>query len=230
MESDFYVELLPAGIDGTVDGIWELVAALAAIGIFAMAIIEIVKLIFQPRYLLQKFIFVQWLTENNRSAAQDIIRLSTGGHERLLYQLPIERMVGQIDAAAQIALSYPSNYRNIIYALAQNADSNDLEAITADNQQAENLQSFSDARNRIANMIQRNLDALQLRIEGYWARGSQIAAVVLSTALIWIYVAPAAQDTADYLQVFAFSIAGGMVAPVAKDILGVLRTVKERSR
>ena len=78
-------------------------------------------------------------------------------------------------------------------------------------------------------MIQRNLDALQLRINGYWSRGLQIAAISTSVFLILFFVAPSATTIIEYIQVLVFSIFGGMVAPVAKDILGVLKNVRERS-
>ena len=139
-------------------------------------------------------------------------------------------MAGQINAAAQIALAYPTTYQSIVNALGQNALPIDLTTVTAGQQAASSPQAYTEARNRVSNMIQRNLDALQIRINGYWTRGLQIAAVVVSIALILIFAAPSAATGDDYFKVVVFAIFGGMVAPVAKDTLGSLKTVKDRSR
>lgn len=227
---DTFITLLENGVDGTVKNLWELMVALAAIGVLSMALIEIIRLILQPRCLVNYFFFARSLPSQHQSALDEIVLLSTGGDALLLYRLPIERMVGQINAAAQIALAYPSTYRETIFALGQNADNHDLETVVNEDLKTENPQAYAEARNRVSNMIQRNLDALQLRINGYWSRGTQFAAIGLSTALIWIFVSPSVESPNEAARFFLISVAGGMVAPVAKDILGVLDKVKERTR
>ena len=225
------INSLQDGVDTAVNNVWALVAALAGVGIFAMALIEIFRLIFQPRLFLNRAIVRRWLTTSGQVDAEaQIVKLSTGGNAYLLYSLPVERMAGQINAAAQIALAYPATYPTVITALAANSEPTDVDVVTGGQATAPSPQDYAEARNRVANMIQRNLDALQIRINGYWSRGLQVASVVVSVLLILVFLSPSAVTVEDYLRVIIFAVIGGMVAPVAKDILSTLKKVKERAR
>jgi len=225
------ISLIQSSTDEYLNRSWDLVAALAAVGVFAMALIEIFRLIIQPRWILNQSIFKRWLAQANQLKAEsEIVNLATGGSAYLLYSLPVSQMAGQINAAAQMALAYPARYPSIIRALGHNADNLDLDLLISGPTENNDLQEVASARNRVSNMIQRNLDALQIRIKGIWARSMQAAAVIVSITLILVFAITSDQEIESYSSLIVFAIFGGMVAPVAKDILAALKTVKNRSR
>lgn len=224
-------DIIQSGIDNYIGNIWNLVASLAGIGILSMAIVEIFRLIFQPRMFFNQYMFKRWLKKNCMlSAEQDIIKLSTGGSAYLLYTLPIEKMSGQINAAAQIALAYPFKYKSIIKALGFNADTDDIDNLIMDPLSIQNTQEYANARNRVSNMMQRNLDALQIQINGIWSRLMQLAGVLVSIVLIISIAGTSEYGIKNPSDLILFAVFGGMIAPVAKDILTQLTNVKNRPR
>ena len=181
----------------------------------------------------------------------EIAKLATGGDAWILFGLPAERMTGQINAAVQTALTYPEKYKKIIVALAHNADIADVVIVTSGlpkpanpieptSEERSAIEAFSNARTRVTAVIQRNLDVIQIYVADRWALINQISAVLVSTVIISIVAFPSMTIFKPQIPVVGdiiqlgkwalFSLIGGMVAPVAKDIVASLKTLRTRDR
>ena len=230
------VDKIPGGVDATVGGLWPILVSLAAVGLLSYAILEMIK-VFPVRRGVNWLFVRTWLKKSKAvapSAEADVALLAAAGEKWVMYSLPAEKLAGQINAAAQIALAYPQKYRTIIVALSQGAIADDLTIVTTGNLATGGpapADVFAAARTRVGNMIQRNLDMLQIRIDTYWTLGNQIAAVVISSVLIstYIQVNPFV-DWPTNVKWLVVAILGGMIAPFAKDMIAALKSVRDRAK
>lgn len=83
---------------------------LAAIGTLAMAFIEMLKGVLRLRLLFHRKQVTGWVTDS--AARHQLLILAAGGEHNadVLYDQPTERMMGQIQAAANLCLEYPDRY------------------------------------------------------------------------------------------------------------------------
>lgn len=237
--------------------------ALAAVGILSMALIETLKHFYSWRRSFQQSAFIELLDKraseqkeieplqedegenlspkwDSKKAFEEIVKLATAGNADALFDLPIDRFSGQVNAAMQMAISYPYIYSDMIRAMAHGAGKNDIRILCKEPQDPEaspqELKKYSDARNRVAGMAQRSLDAIQIDFGNRWAKDQHRLSVLLSVVIIagsalWYHNG---LDNPIGPRVVAFwiiiAIVGGMVAPVAKDIVTALKRIKDRPR
>ena len=137
------------------------VSGLAAVGVIAMALIELLKSVFNLRRQYQRYAFKKWLDGQSAKFAKNfaeidapqskialvqIVGLATGGDENSLFDLKIDRFAGQLNAAVQVMLAYPANFKDGIKILAVSASEADLKAFLngpAANADADARMSFS---------------------------------------------------------------------------------------
>src|SRR5882672_6362607 len=134
---------------------FPIATAMAAIGVLSMAIIQAVKDTSPMRHAFQKRFLREWLLRRAgkrfdskgirgfrdpfkraetiaatvsevKSAEKDLIRLATGGDTAAFYDLAIEQMCGQMNAAAQIVLEYPQSHSALLQLLAAQARPEDV--------------------------------------------------------------------------------------------------------
>jgi hypothetical protein len=121
----------------------------------------------------------QALPVNPDAALTDLVRLATGGHAPALYDLPIDRLAGQLSAAAQAVLDSPDRHKDLVLILATGSEADDLELVLsppplapsmvgdaqiASVEERRSAVGYIDARNRVTHQIQRNPDALQIHM------------------------------------------------------------------
>ena len=270
-----HADILQFAVDRFTELLWPAVTALAAVGILSMALLEIWKTLWHARRKFQQKNFETWIRDVARRTGRDgeraltnLIDLATAGNADALYDLPVERFSGQINAAVQIALAYPDKYSDVVGILAHKAEQSDIDIIVGPRPEAndkEGKQTYADARNRVGNLTQRSLDAIQIDIGERWARGLHIRSVIVSSVLILIAAILSYQDASpvsasggsetsasggsetsapggsEILDVImsdpggfviwvVIAIVGGMVAPVARDLVSALKTVRDRQR
>lgn len=86
---------------------------LAAVGVLAMALLEAIKGICDVRRWFHAWKLGQWI--GKRSAYEELLFLAIGDRERTdaLCAQPLEKMMGQIQAAANVALDFPEDSREL---------------------------------------------------------------------------------------------------------------------
>jgi hypothetical protein len=238
----------------------QLLFALTLAGVLTMAILQTLKDLTPVRRWFQRYWINAWLRERAASfnakkgdlpqvAADDgrstLIELSTGGAEDAFYDLQTEQLVAQMNAAAQLALDYPSvdHYYPLLCMVSEGVDVADVvlvhsvpsarAAVAADGTLPA---GYTDARTRISHRIQRNLDGVQIAMSDRWQWWLQLASIVLSTTLIEIAIfseqpsgtATTAQNVFPLFAVgLVVGIAGGYLAPVTRDLVAALQNLRK---
>lgn len=171
-------------------------------------------------------------------AEGDLFKLATDNDSDALYDLPIEQLCGQINAAAQVVLDRPSDHPDLILCLASVADPVDVarvmfppaEAKAArpldDDDARRRHDSFVDARTRVTHQVQRAIDALQITAAFRWKFILQLSSILLSGAIAGIGVWKFAPQ-AGFLAVVGIGIMGGFLAPVARDLVAALQQLRK---
>lgn len=265
-EKNDYVALglgIPESIQRMADAVsaqaLPLATALTAIGVIAMAFIQTAKDAFPIRRWFQERWVRRWLARQ-RSAApgqtpppdapappewttaeEDLIRLATGGDRKALYDLPIEQLCAQMNAAAGVVLDYPWRHEPLLRCLAAGANPDDLGVLLGARPWAEKprseqseadrraLANVVDPRNRVGHQVQRNIDALQIAAGFRWKLLLQITSIVLCGVLVvlglWRFGASA---TWSHVPLYILTaVLAGFLAPVARDLVAALQQLRK---
>jgi hypothetical protein len=175
-------------------------------------------------------------------AETDLIQLATAGDATAFYDLPIEQLAGQMNAAMQAALDYPAMHRDLLFCMADLAEPQDIVSLLAPPRdllegvrsqllpaQRSVVDQFVGARNRIAHQIQRATDGLQIAIGTSWKRRMQLWSMGLSAVLGVLALWVATRQLAAIPSVGMFVLTGilaGFFAPVARDLVTALQSLR----
>jgi hypothetical protein len=230
---------------------WPEIGLAAGTGIVAMALLQLTKDMAPLRRGSQRRWMQNWIADSvgprgergfferlrhgapvSVTKAEDrLIELATGGNEDAFYELPIEQMVAQMNAAAQVALDNPKYYFDLLAVLANGAKPDDLSMLrrgTSKTSRRSNdaTSNYLEARSRIGHWVQRNLDAIQIDFGNRWKFLMQVAAIAISIFLVELSVALAdPQSTVGtYLLAAPIGLVAGYLAPVFRDIIAALQT------
>jgi hypothetical protein len=237
-------------------------AASIAVGLLSMAIIQVFKDLLPVRRWFQQWWVRKWLEEKHSlvdkkegraligesdqvfstgTAETQLVQLATDGDANAFYNLPIEQLCGQLNAAAQAVLENPSDYKVLLLHLGARAELSDLRTLITDTAQfrtpptldsapdRSTFQAFVDARNRVGHQVQRAIDALQLSCAQRWKLWIQMIAIALSfvIALLSIQFFVDIHGTDKAKMVAAISIMGGFMAPIARDLIAGLQSLRK---
>ena len=224
---------------------------LAAIGTIAMALLELIKSVTYWRRHFHRGRLERWLAtaSDSKSAHQQLMLLAAGGpgNANVLYDQTTAKLMGQVQAAANVALDFPAKYPAFYEFIAAMPQVRELREGTDDAKtwlkfSAERMEgrprkvSITDdmqargaaqARARLGNLVSRKLDVLQNEIEFDWARLNQLWSVAGGGALLaWILLNQKPHLSPD--MVVLLSLLGGLVAPFAKDVVSALTSLRAR--
>lgn len=126
-------------------------AAMGAIGVATMALIQAAKDVFPLRRWYQRARLLAWMqqgaheaesqfdtelfqdpargTVDENRAWKDLITLSVDGDENALLDLSVEQLCGQMSAAFQVVLDYPRQYRDLLLVAGSFANPGDMNEI-----------------------------------------------------------------------------------------------------
>ena len=231
---------------------------LAAVGTVTMAFIELAKSVFDIRMHFNRWRVAKWL--GDADAVGDLELLATGEsapaarrrplagfatgelhRADVLYDQPIEKLLGQVQAAANMALDFPWRYERLYRFLAVPAGRRDeaddagawlayAKAVaTGGKPSDDDARNATQARSRIGNLVARKLDAFQNEQAYLWADYNQRVAVVSGTILL-AGLLFATKTSLPPLAVLAVSVFGGLVAPFAKDVVSALSSISVRAK
>ena len=227
-----------------------LLAAIVIVGLLTQAVIQTFKDLFPLRFKLQRKWLEAWLAgrkfgdldldedsavpkDPESKVEQDMLELATSGDAEAFYSLPIEQLCGQLNAALRAALENPVEHRILIAKFAEGAKRRDLRRffkppkslrVNPETSPEERvaIESFADARNRVAHHVERTIDGLQISVGSKWKRWLQISSYGLSIALALFGVgmywhAPSPLYALRDALVVGFL--AGYLAPIVRDIL-----------
>lgn len=232
-------------------GAFPFATALAAVGVLSMAFLQTVKDVFPLRRWFQAAWVSAWLRDQATRAGSgveavgaeaDLIRLGTSGDRAALYDLPIEQVAGQMNAAAQLVLDFPWDHEHLFRCLAAQANPDDIRTLLQSRPpargprrewSAEERSALIDARNRVTHQVQRSLDGLQISAGFRWKLYLQVASIVVSGLLVWaglmLFVTEPIDVFVRHLPLYvATAIVGGFVAPVARDLVAALEGLRKK--
>ena len=242
-----FKNLLPPLVDGFTSNILAYAVLLAAIATITMALLELVKAMLRLRLVYQERMVKAWLKKDKEhaDAYEQLVILSIAdiSLQGALFDQPTEKMMGQIQAAANVALDSPNMYPDIYSFLTktspvksseptvQNSDAQvwkdfnkDFITLPAGQMPPDRIQKATQARSRLDHFVTRKLDALQTRVNYFWARLNQTISIIGSAIFISILLHHIHVDNG--IKVFFVSIFGGMMAPFAKDVVTALSGLK----
>ncbi|MES2455541.1 MAG: hypothetical protein V4594_08375 [Bacteroidota bacterium] len=240
---------LPNSIEGFSNNILAYAMVLAAVATITMTFLELAKAAGRARYFFHKRELNLWITE--REVYKQLIRLAAGGEKRAeaFFDQPTDKMMGQIQSAVNIAIDYPAEFPSLYSFIAgevilrdseRNPFESRLESSDAtvwyfytlntrarkDEPGDEQVQLATKARARIDHFASRKLDAFQTWTEFRWARLNQFLSVGLSAGfLIYFLIIDLKVPLIPGLVLSAF---GGMMAPLAKDVVSALSGLRAK--
>lgn len=219
---------------------------LAAIGTITMALLELVKALISWRKRFHRRRIERWLraASDPQAVHDQLLLLAAGGIENVnvLYDQPTAKLLGQLQAAANVALDFPARYRDFYDFLTATPQSRDgvqdqrtwrafSEARLSGKRRTAgddgDARAAAQARARLGNLVARKLDALQNKIEYDWARYNQASSVISGALLLGaILLHEKPQMHAGMMMLLALT--GGMVAPFAKNVVSALTGLRAR--
>ena len=151
-----------------------------------------------------------------------------------LFALELDRMMGQIQDAADAALSNPAVFPDLYLFLTAGVGTEDVVtwygwASTPPVQSSEDralAKRQADTYARLRQLIRRRLDALQLTAAYRWQTLNQFASVALGAVLLFVSLLWQGPQKASVWSMVVASVLGGFVAPVAKDLVIALKKVR----
>jgi hypothetical protein len=163
-------------------------------------------------------------------------REQTGMSDQPLFDQPVAKMMGQIQAAVTVTLDFPDWYPAFYHFLVNDEGSQTQRKNAAHEANGVAISQVStrqplqngaleaaNARARVQNFVQRRLDMLQNDISYAWARVNQAAAVLISEALIFSFIIGSTQlSFKQGIAIFFVAIPLGAIAPFAKDLVSAL--------
>lgn len=238
------LEGLVGPIEGIARRILDYALLLSAVGTITMALVELLKGVTLARRHYHRFMIERWLrrAQDPAGAGAELLELAAGGKEdaAALFEQSSGKLLGQIQAAANVALDFPAAYPRLYAFLARpdpgatrRASDDDVWASFCRAELAPRrrkvgepeLRAASQARARLGNLVTRRLDALQNTIDYRWARLNQ-AVAVLGGFVFLLIVLLNRTPRLSLIQVIPVSLTGGLVAPLAKDLVSALGNLR----
>lgn len=215
------------------------VLTLNIIGAVSMGLLEIAKNLFPVRRQFQRWRLRKWFVDaacrarsNLKTVAcadiaeDQLIALGANGNGRAFYDQQPQDISTIYNATMQIALESPEAYQHLLRVTASRAKPEDITAI--ETVPSPMTQPYIEARSRVLHQCQRAIAAFEVATDFRWKWLMQIAALIISTAVTAIALSHSATKvSASFSSIVLTSLLAGFIAPVAKDLLGIIQKLKE---
>ncbi|WP_418317236.1 hypothetical protein [Piscinibacter sakaiensis] len=156
--------------------------------------------------------------------------------EFALFELELPKMMGQIQEAADAALNAPDRFPHWFAFLARGCNPEDVErwrtGIAAGSQSSDaQRKDLAELYGRIRLLVKRQLDAFQTITAYRWREWNQLYSWWLGAVLMFIAQIIASNTGGAKIEnwaiVIGISLLGGLLAPVAKDLVDALSKLKK---
>jgi hypothetical protein len=144
-----------------------------------------------------------------------------------------EGMMRTVQGAADVVLASPAAYKSLYLVLTSGAIPEDVEGwlkattegMPSDPKEARRL---ANALARLRQNVKQKLNSFQVYSSQRWASGNQLAANIVGAIVMALVLKNLETDgfTLSWLSLFILSILGGVLSPVAKDLVSALRRVR----
>jgi hypothetical protein len=239
-----------------------------AAGAGSMAIIQLAKNILGVRAFYQEYKVKRWLAGRRgpiaKPAYDDLIRAlgycktpendkspeaKLGqSEERALFNLPVEQLAAQISLAADLAVSYPSEYKNLLEALTgqpvEAATATGIEATNPPGSAGGNLPHSgksepsaspsastvnvpTDTEIRRSYQVRSGMDGLQLYVGQGWRRTVRLNAVLISGLLgvVWVRFLNI-YPSLSVAYILSGLILGGFISWFLRDLVAIVERLR----
>lgn len=157
--------------------------------------------------------------------------------EHAVFALELEKMMGHIQDAADTALGDPASYPALFEFITSGVRAEDAQAWRAflDNSvgatSERNARRDADLYTRLQQSVRRKLDAFQLYCGMRWANLNQLWANIVGASVLFVVLLSLAVGGSRFSawslwQIVLASLAGGLLAPLAKDVVVALQRVR----
>ncbi|MEA2762694.1 MAG: hypothetical protein QOD47_1978 [Gemmatimonadaceae bacterium] len=179
-------------------------------------------------------------SKGHLSARHAFVRSGLPAHA--LFALDLQRMMGSIQEAADIALASPRQYASLYLLMTSGADPSDISRwyeegpdsmisiANPDQQDRKSIKEHADRFARLRQIVKRKLDGFQLYAGDSWASWNQTVANIVGIValfLILMWVKNTSTTSPGYLTIVVLSLFGGILSPIAKDLVSALKRVKD---
>lgn len=173
--------------------------------------------------------------------------------ENALFELDTDRLMGQIQDAADVALNNPARYSHLFRFLTQGASMGDVARwldevsvlVSSRDTDDQRRKEIADRYTRLKQTVRRHLDSFQIVAALEWRERNQLAAMAVGAVLLLLaqFIALGHGGSVDtsaldvikgkvssqpwlWVKIPVVALCGGMLAPVAKDLVDALKKVK----
>lgn len=161
-----------------------------------------------------------------------------------IFALELERMMGAIQDAGDAALTAPQRFpalyafmttgghRDDVDLWFDNAESGFTEVASVQQPgvvERQQVKDLTDATARLRQVMKRKLDGFQLFTGSRWASWNQASAIVVGYGLMFLLLFWSAGErnkALDVSEMLVLSTLGGVLSPIAKDLVASLKRVK----
>ena len=159
-----------------------------------------------------------------------------------LFALDLQRMMGSVQEAADIALASPRQNASLYLLMTSGAEPADIRRWYEEGadsmlaiadptlQDRAAIKEHADRFARLRQIVKRKLDGFQLYAGDSWAAWNQTVANIVGIValfLILIWVKSTSATSPGYLTIVVLSLFGGILSPIAKDLVSALKRVKD---
>jgi hypothetical protein len=240
-----YFGKLPDLVNSLTGNILSYALILTAVSTISMTFLELFKALFKMRPAYHRKKVKKWLKHTSSFDELLVLTVNTESAADSLFDQPTDKMMGQIQAAANVVVDFPNMYKTLYEFLScvpepyrtqiklnepSDADIwlNYMAKINLKGDLGPPLdavQQATGARARIDHVVARKLDAFQAQTELYWARQNQYVSVI-GSALFLIFLLSYISVPIGWSIILSFF--GGMIAPFAKDVVSGLSGIRTK--
>lgn len=211
-----------------------------ALGFAVMAIIQVLKPPVRSQFHLEEIeewlksrplVVTSRLKEEQNKSVYEFLRRVSPGESKALLELPVEQLTAQIQAASELALTLsdkPDWF--VLFLLGNQIEESDGKL--KDYIKGESLDEKDKARinAQLSYVIQRRLDALQIKVRRDWRRLLYALAFTLSflltATLAWILGILRNSPPGTIYIILLLSIIEGFFATVARDVVAIIERLR----
>lgn len=204
-------------------------ATILGVGTATMAFLQALKDLFNLRTYYNRWAVKRWMRRKlkddatTNTAIRSLQQLATGGEPDALYSLEIEKLAEQMAIAGRMALDRPKNHNDFLTCLLREAPEDDTNKVKDGPKDA----SYLEAKARTATYIQRAVDGFRNAADYHYAHLNQVAVFVLNLLLflvLWIYWSGVHEHL---FSVVGAAVLSAFIAPIAKDLIAGLQSLKD---
>jgi hypothetical protein len=233
-KSGTFWETIRASAQWIAEVVRPILATIAGVGAATMAAQQAFKDLFNLRRNYNRRIVAEWIVRrlgtlgDSKAALSQLEELATSGEADALYSLEAGKLATQIAAAGRMALDRSDRYGDLLRCLLRDASSDDYRIAT--NRTSPPGVAEVEAKTRLMSYLQRTTEGFQILLNYRWTHANQVVALVLNTAVflfLWLFWS---RSPAYFFTALAAALLGAFIAPVAKDLVTALQSIKDLKR